>query len=122
MRKKIELQFFDKSEFTCAGENCFNKMDRNFLMMLDDAREYADVPFKITSSWRSKEHNEKIGGAKNSAHLRGCAVDIACDNSKDRMAIVEGLLGVGFARIGIAKTFIHADNDLELPPCVMWLY
>jgi hypothetical protein len=38
------------------------------------------------------------------------------------MQIVRGLLDAGFTRIGIAKTFIHADDDAESPQQVMWLY
>ena len=89
---------------------------------LDLAREFADVPFTITSSWRSKSHNMEVGGKPNSAHLRGTAFDISCMSSYQRMQIVRGLLDAGFTRIGIAKTFIHADDDAESPQQVMWLY
>lgn len=34
-----------------------------------------DVPIIISSAYRSKELNKVVGGAKNSAHLIGCAVD-----------------------------------------------
>jgi len=38
------------------------------------------------------------------------------------MLIVEALFDAGFTRIGIAKTFIHADCDIELPQEVLWMY
>jgi zinc D-Ala-D-Ala carboxypeptidase len=92
------------------------------LKMLDDAREFADVPFTITSSWRSKAFNMEVKGKPNSAHLRGTAIDISCMSSYQRLQIVNGLLDAGFTRVGIAKTFIHADCDMELPQEVMWIY
>ena len=37
-----------------------------------------DIPIIISSGYRSEEVNRKCGGAKNSNHLTGCAVDIKC--------------------------------------------
>ena len=116
------LKYFEKDEFKCAGEDCFDKMCMETLEMLDNARDLAEIPFHITSSWRSEHHNQQVGGSNNSAHLRGTAVDLACANSGDRMAIIDALMEVGFTRIGIAQTFIHADNDKELVNNVIWLY
>ena len=36
--------------------------------------------------------------------------------------MLEALIGAGFTRIGVAKTFIHVDCDMELPQEVMWMY
>lgn len=116
------LKYFSPKEFTCDGVECFSKMDEELLAMLDIARETAGIPFKINSSWRSEEKNKAINGAKNSAHLRGYAVDIHCTNSSDRYIIIDALINVGFKRLGIAKTFIHVDNDPSLPDLVTWLY
>ena len=118
----MNLIHFKTREFVMGGENVFDKMDGLFLEMLDDARDIAGIPFRITSSFRTPEYNAKIGGSKNSAHLRGKAVDIACDNSGERWQIVSALLKVGFRRIGIGKTFIHVDLDDSLPQNVIWLY
>ena len=117
-----ELKHFKKEEFFCDGVNCFDKMNTELLMMLDEARIIADCPFKISSSWRSEEHNANVGGKPNSSHLRGKAVDIVCTSSHQRLRILDGLLMAGFTRIGIAKTFIHADCDITLPQDVLWLY
>ena len=37
-----------------------------------------ESPIVINSGFRSQEVNQKCGGAKNSNHLTGCAVDIHC--------------------------------------------
>lgn len=90
--------------------------------MLDRARELAQVPFKLNSTLRSTEKNAQVGGVKDSAHTKGLAVDIACTESRNRFKILNALLEVGFKRLGIAKTFIHADIDETKVQEVMWDY
>lgn len=118
----MKSKYFSESEFICDGDICYDKMNENLIKMLHTARKIADIPFVINSSWRSEEHNAKIGGSKNSAHLRGNAVDISCTNSNSRLIIVNALIVAGFTRIGIGKTFIHCDVDETLPQNVMWVY
>jgi len=116
------MRYFSKGEFKCNNVECFDLMNPELLKRLDLARGIAGVPFFITSSYRDKLTNEKAGGKKNSAHLRGNAVDIHCENSSNRFLILEALLTAGFTRIGIASDFIHADVDEDLVDCVIWTY
>lgn len=97
-------------------------MNQEFLDKLDQARELANIPFKINSAYRSPEHNAKIGGKPNSSHLRGLAVDISVRDSRSRFIVLEALIKVGFNRIGIADTFIHVDLDKEKSDKVIWTY
>lgn len=90
-------------------------LDKYLCELLDNAREYAGVPFVITSGLRSKEQNEAVGGVHDSAHLKGLAVDLACHSSDFRYKIVGALLQAGFSRIGIAKDHIHCDIDHTKP-------
>ena len=115
------IEFFSQHEFACPGESK-PEMDLDFVTMLDQARKIAGVPFKITSGFRTPEHNRKVGGSRNSAHLRGMAADISCRSSGHRRRIVGALVEAGFQRIGISHNFVHADLDLSLPAPVMWLY
>ena len=39
-------------------------------------------PRVVTCTYRSPEHNARVGGAKKSSHLTGCACDIADADSK----------------------------------------
>ena len=50
-----------------------------------------DIPIIITSGYRSEEVNMKCGGAKNSNHLTGCAVDIKC-YGPEQMIRMAGIL------------------------------
>ena len=99
-----------------------DKMDKTFLLRLDEARERAGIPFVINSAYRTPEHNAKIGGKPNSSHLIGLAVDISVTNSRQRFIVLNALLEVGFTRIGIADTFIHVDLDNEKSKEVIWTY
>lgn len=110
------LTYFDRSEFTEP-----EKMNPNLLLMLDQARHFAEIPFVITSSFRDRTHNTAVGGATNSSHLDGLAVDIACSNSFDRFTIVHALVRAGFKRIGIGQHHIHCDIDVEKGFDVIWL-
>ena len=99
-----------------------DKMDKTFLLRLDEARERAGIPFVINSAYRTPEHNAKIGGKPNSSHLKGLAVDISVTNSRQRFIVLNALLEVGFTRIGIADTFIHVDLDSGKSKEVIWTY
>ena len=109
---------FDSPDLPGSGEF----MDQDFLDLLDKARERAGVPFRITSGYRSKQHNKDVGGVKNSSHRYGLAADISCVNSDRRFLIIEALLYVGFTRIGVADTFIHVDLDTNKQHNLIWTY
>jgi len=112
------LTEFDSPDSPGSGA----KMDSDFLEMLDKARERAEVPFRITSGYRTKKHNKAVGGVENSSHTLGLAADISCEDSARRYLIIEALLYVGFNRIGIASTFIHVDLAIDRPQNLIWTY
>lgn len=87
---------------------------------LDHARGFAHCPFFITSGYRSKGQNDAAGGAENSSHMRGLAVDIRCDDAFKRFRMVSALILAGFNRIGVYNAHIHVDIDRSLPQNVMW--
>ena len=114
---------FELSEFDSPDDPGSGKfMQDPFLQMIDDARGIAGIPFKINSGFRSKSHNQYVGGKKESSHLFGHAADIHCTGSRERFIIVDALIKAGFKRIGIAKTFIHVDNDPAKDDQVTWVY
>ena len=114
----FELSEFDSPDEIGSGE----KMDKEFLKKLDLARHNSSIPFHINSGYRTISHNKKVGGKRNSSHRKGLAADIKCKDSRSRSIILKSLLGVGFTRIGIGKTFIHVDNDLNKRQNITWLY
>ena len=115
--------FFEYSEFNSPDErNSYMNMDVSFLNKLSKARELAAIGFKITSGYRSPAHNAKVGGVPSSSHTVGRAVDIYAPTSTQKYIIINSLLQVGFNRIGVAKNFIHVDDDPSKAEDVIWTY
>jgi uncharacterized protein YcbK (DUF882 family) len=127
-KEKMELKYFKLSEFDCKSEpGSHTKMNADFLKQIDQAREYSNTPYKITSGYRSAEHtarliNKGVKTSMTSSHIKGLAVDIAVNGSQQRMQILRGLLKAGITRIGISAFFIHADADPDKAQNVIWTY
>lgn len=96
-------------------------LDPRLVEMLDKARGFAKVPFRITSGYRTAAENKAAGGVFDSAHTRGLAVDLACYDSRTRMKMIAALIMAGFTRIGAYTSHLHADTDESLPQEVLWL-
>lgn len=78
----------------------------------------------ITSGHRGTEHNEKVGGVKDSEHTYNPAegVDVLCRQSITRYKMVQWLLANQVHRIGIGDGFIHIGIADDKPQFVMWDY
>jgi len=125
MFRYFTLSEFDSPDLPGTGEF----MCKDFICLLDKAREQAGVPFAITSGYRTKDYHQQLKQrgykvSKDSAHCLGLAADIKCTTSSNRMKILEALLYVGFNRIGMGKDFIHVDIDTRKHKKseVIWLY
>jgi uncharacterized protein YcbK (DUF882 family) len=117
------MKYFNYSEFDSPDvQGSGQMMDKDFLNLLDQARDRFDKPININSGFRTPAHNESVGGKENSSHLKGLAVDVACIASRDRFELIDIFLDLGINRIGIADTFIHIDVDPEKSSNVIWTY
>lgn len=99
--KEPDYKYFSPSEIV--------GLKPELVMLLDEARGKAGIPFVITSGYRTKEHNKEVGGVEGSSHTTGDAVDISAKTSSSKFAIMKALLEVGFNRIGLYETHIHCD-------------
>jgi uncharacterized protein YcbK (DUF882 family) len=82
---------------------------------LQALRDYLGKPITITSGYRSKEHNLKIGGALDSYHVRGMAADIQVEGMKPKQVAeaIELLISQGKMMeggLGIYRTWLHYDH------------
>jgi len=113
--------YFSEKELECR---CCGKvdMDPEFLSMLDNLRVAFGGPLVLNSAFRCPTHNAFVGGVPNSAHTFGRAVDIRCNVGQTRFKLIGCIMALGFKRVGVAKGFIHVDNDPYLPQRVMWMY
>lgn len=66
----------------------------------------------INSGHRSREHNEKVGGASKSEHIHGKAIDIDVSglNRKQRLELIKNASAKGFKGIGVYDNSIHLDT------------
>lgn len=122
--KYFQYSEFDSPDVPGSGET---NMDKDFLEKLALARDIAQIPFRITSGFRTQEHQDRLTNrgyktATNSPHTRGKAADISAGSSRKRWVIVNALLRAGFTRIGIGESFIHVDSDESKVPDLIWTY
>ena len=114
-----DSKYFTIAELQCAGTlKC--AMDPKFMKALEKVREEYGKPMRVTSGYRSLEHNAKIGGAPNSQHLHGLAVDISCTDSFARFELIRLGMKHGLTGFGIAQTFLHMDMRPTTP--VVYFY
>ena len=66
---------FKVKEFACKDGYDLIKIDEKMVNYLQKARDYFGCPIIITSAYRTETYNCKIGGAKNSYHVKGQAAD-----------------------------------------------
>lgn len=66
-------------------------------------------PLVINSGYRTPAHNRAIGGASNSAHLKGRAVDIRMPENEQE-AFIELARTLGYTGIGRYQSFVHLDD------------
>jgi len=109
---------FNLSEFQCK---CGCKMPdavfeniKELVIYLQYIREYLDEPIKLTNAYRCKEHNKRIGGAKNSQHILGKAADIQCKKIYPSVMadLIEDLIKKNYIEeggVGRYNTFTHYD-------------
>lgn len=88
------------------------------LHLLENLRTRFDQPIVINSGYRCKKHNKKVGGSRNSWHMK-FATDIRPawkkgDSWRVHLKEVERLrmiaIEVDFTGIGTYKWFVHVDT------------
>jgi len=99
---------FSAHEFRCR-DGSEHPIDPQLIAMLEEVRAHFGAPILITSGYRSPDYNRRVGGARNSYHMRGMAADIQvrgvpanevhawCDQRFDR------------GGVGRYATFTHVD-------------
>ena len=125
----IRWEYFSEDEMRCQGTGELH-MDEEFMKKLVALRKEFNQPMYITSGYRDSAYNQVVGGGRNSAHLLGKAVDVACHGAKAykliKLAMKHGFTGIGIRQHGQHdKRFVHLDtvksNNTQPRPWV-WSY
>ncbi len=100
-------------------------------------REFMNEPVYITSTWRTAECNKISGGAPDSYHLSGKAVDLVCplkmkilnDAVAQRGYLYHLLRVAGINGFGLNDRFLHIDcrsygyiSDKDYGSYTLWYY
>lgn len=103
----------------------------NTLDALQAIRDWSGEPMRVTSTFRTPAHNASVGGASNSQHLYGKAIDAQWisnnafwveafrNEMKCRGPLYEILQEIGIRGIGFYDTFLHIDDR---PTFAAWDY
>lgn len=103
--------FFDRSEFACKCGCGFDTVDTVTLKILEHIRTHFDSPITVTSGCRCEPYNKKVGGKKNSQHLRGRAADIQVEgHSPIAVSEYAEYLMPDWGGVGRYNTFTHIDT------------
>tara|TARA_R100001198_G_C5024053_1_gene93131 strand:- start:39 stop:422 length:384 start_codon:yes stop_codon:yes gene_type:complete len=107
-------KYFSNEELICKGTGEYGMYD-HFMYKLDALREELGRPLIITSAYRHPAHNSAIGGAPNSPHTLGRAVDIQCMGGLAydimQLAFKHGMTGIGVSQRGNHDSrFLHLDD------------
>ena len=124
----MALGFFSANELRCKGTSEID-MDEKFMQKLIALRKELNQPMIITSGYRHLAYNSVVGGSRNSPHLYGKAVDVACYGKRAyniiKLGCKYGFTGIGVKQHGPhEKRFIHLDTmpDGENPRPFIWSY
>jgi len=120
MPKRDALTLRDRIPVCPHGDK--DSISDDLIHALDRLEREVGFDLTFNSGYRCPKCNTRVGGVRNSAHLRGLAVDISCSFSILRFNLLKAALDLGFRRIGIGKTIIHLDVDVSLPQDVIWTY
>ena len=121
--------YFSVDELKCKGtDEC--EMDERFMKKLEALRHEFNEPMIVSSGYRHESYNQVIGGAKNSPHLYGKAVDVVISGKSAyrlmKLAIQYGFTGIGVSQRGPhEKRFLHIDtmeNSDTHPRPWIWSY
>lgn len=112
-------EYFSADEIVCRCGCDTIMVHPGLIAKIDMFRERTGKPVRINSGYRCEKHNKKIGGKKNSSHLKGLAVDIHMEK-KDQKKF-RPIIRTLFNRIGWGANFIHLDIDETKPACE-WIY
>lgn len=126
LTKNFQLSEFDCKDGTKVPERLYDNvllLAQQLQVLRDDintnrpamAPKDVQIPIHVNSGYRTPSYNKKVGGAKESQHLKGKAGDITCKwvTPSEMKARIEKLIKAGkMLQGGLGKYpgFVHYDH------------
>lgn len=110
----FELQEFQSGDFAAFPEDVIENL-KELSHNLEALRKHIGRPIIITSGYRSPSHNQRIGGAKKSYHIKGMAADIKVKDMSPKIVynMIELLIKYGKMKeggLGLYSGWVHYDT------------
>lgn len=86
-----------------------NSLRTKLVMKYEEFKKESPCSSIISSGRRSKKKNKEVGGAKNSYHLRGMALDLVFPNCKKSLKEIGKIAQKYFNGVIVYKKHIHVD-------------
>ena len=117
---------FSEDELACNCNKCGrSECKEELVAKLQLLRDEVGFPIRLSSAFRCRDWNAKVGGHPRSSHMEGLAVDCLVDGERALKlidaAIRLGFNGVGVSQKGKGQKFIHLDIK-ETPTKRIWSY
>jgi hypothetical protein len=115
--RQLSQNFYVK-EFACRDGSDLIKIDSFLIVSLQEIRDFFRVGVRVTSGYRTLAYNTRIGGARNSYHLKGMAADIDVGSGPELVnpklvamyAQAIGILGIGCYIYADGQSWVHVDT------------
>lgn len=116
---------FTAAEMACRC-GCGALPDPDLMHWLESVRTSYGYPMVVISGARCEKHNAAVGGAADSMHVRGLAVDVSVHGimamSLIGVAKLWGVQGLGLMQHGpVEKRYVHLDIGKREAP-TLWTY
>ena len=131
MTTNFTLEELYRSSFAIRNniDNTPNEKQTENLRFVANNLEYlrkklGNYPILVTSGFRSKKVNKRVGGVSNSDHLEGLAVDIIVKNNKSIKDTAKQIIEtqLEFDQIIIYRNFIHLGFNKRMRRQIVWYY
>ena len=103
---------FTENELACNCGCGKNECKDEMVSLLQKLRDDVGFPIRLSSAFRCKSWNTKVGGHPNSSHMEGLAVD-ALVSGERALKLIESAIRLGFVGVGISQKsgqkFVHLD-------------
>lgn len=123
--KQIAKNFSEKELFSKSPDAPNTHfLDPRIVAVLQYIRTYLNTPIVVTSTYRTKKHNDSLGSSELSQHRRGKAIDFKVLDAqkeaelknvfRDRKGeLWDAIRQIGLNGVGIYNSFFHIDSRNE---------